>query len=189
MIDLTTSRHYARYRQWRNALRISRSSVLLAIMAFLLLTLPVSYRAGTETTHPHTVFQVMIDQARGATHLHGSESAAGHEHASVGTSNPTPAFLNLRLPLSTYLTMVSPELAVQRLTTSFWVFDHPPLTMQPDVPELTSLQVSSELATAMFALLLVLAALLVRTPLGRIRFASRFLTGVPVPILAPPPRI
>jgi hypothetical protein len=188
MIDLTTSRHYARYRRWRNALRVTRSSVLLAIMALLLLTLPVSYRAGSEVSHPHTVFQVMIDQARGATHLHGSEAAAGHVHASTAVTSPTPAFLNLRLPLSTYLTMVSPELAVQRLTTSFWIFDHKPLTMQPDVPELTSLQVASELATAMFALLLVIAALLVRTPLRRIRFGSRYLTGVPVPILAPPPR-
>jgi|GEM_PF-2722290 len=181
------STHYARYRRWRNSLRISRSSLVLIAMALVLLATPVSYRAGTEQAHPHTVFQAMIDQARGTAHMHGNDKVPTHDHAVI--QRMTPAAFNLRMPLSSYVTMVSPELAIKKLVTSFWIFDHKPAAMQPDLPNLTSVQGPADLATALFALMLLLALLLAREPVRRIWFGTVHLHGVSRQILSPPPRM
>lgn len=49
-------------------------------MALLVLLMPMSYRAGTETDHPHAFFQELIDLATGTPHEHGSRVGVSHEH-------------------------------------------------------------------------------------------------------------
>ena len=67
---------------------------VLVAMAALLLLMPISYRAGTEATHPHAVFQVWLDSARGGSHHHhgdhppeaASHHAAADHHADQGVT-------------------------------------------------------------------------------------------------------
>lgn len=192
MIVLAARRQLVRYRRWRASAGVSRSAVFLAAMALGLLVMPVSYKAGTEQAHPHTVFQIMVDTARGTTHQHGGERQVPHAHltgydAELAISTK-PAFLAVNLPLSAYAVMISPELALQHLMAAHWIPDHPPLSVNMDAPSLTSLQGSSELATALNSLLLLLALLLLREPLQRLWFGSRFLTGIRCQIESPPPQ-
>ncbi|MGN6484986.1 MAG: hypothetical protein ACTHMX_11345, partial [Thermomicrobiales bacterium] len=50
-------------------------------MAFLVLLMPMNYRAGTETDHPHAFFQEVIDLVTGSPHEHGAEVGFEHVHA------------------------------------------------------------------------------------------------------------
>jgi hypothetical protein len=192
MIVLAARRQLVSYRRWRTSTGVSRSAVTLAAMALILLLMPVSYKAGTEQAHPHTVFQVMIDTARGTTHQHGGERQAAHAHLTVNVTEPAiatkPAFLAVNLPLSAYATMISPELALHHLMAAHWIPDHPPLSVNMDAPSLTSLQGSSELATALTSLMLMLALLLLREPLQRLWFGSVTLSGIRCQIESPPPQ-
>lgn len=49
-------------------------AVLLMLVAGVLM-MPVSYRAGADVAHPHTVFQGVIDAIRGEPHHHGQATA------------------------------------------------------------------------------------------------------------------
>lgn len=57
---------------------------MLAGMALLVLLMPMNYRAGTATDHPHAFFQEAIDLLTGSPHEHGEDPAAaiGHAHDS-----------------------------------------------------------------------------------------------------------
>jgi hypothetical protein len=192
MIVLAARRQLVRYRGWRTSTGVSRSAVILAAVALSLLLMPVSYKAGTEQTHPHTVFQIMVDTARGTTHQHGGERQVTHAHLTGNDIDPAiatrPAFLAVNLPLSAYAAMISPELALQHMMSAHWIPDHPPLSANVDAPNLTSLHGSSELATALTSLMLLLALLLLREPLQRLWFGSRTLSGIRCQIESPPPQ-
>ncbi|MGC4189772.1 MAG: hypothetical protein QM589_00875 [Thermomicrobiales bacterium] len=55
---------------------------MLAGMTLLVLLMPMNYRAGTETDHPHAFFQELIDVITGTPHEHGAEVGEAHRHAS-----------------------------------------------------------------------------------------------------------
>jgi hypothetical protein len=65
---------------------------------------------------------------------------------------------------------------------------HPPSSVDLDAPSLTSLKASSELATALTGLMLLLALLLLGEPLHRLWFGSRSLSGIRCQIESPPPQ-
>lgn len=189
MVLLAAKRHFIRFRRGYIAPDADRSSAVFVAMALVLLTMPVSYRAGTELVHPHTVFQVMVDQMRGVVHEHGDASSTAHAHKPASTKHVIASpFLSVNVPLSSYAAMISPELAVHALMTDQRVPGHLPLTMSPDVPNLTSLQAPPELVSALAVLALLLTLLLCRQPLHRIWFGYAPLTGIHTRLETPPPR-
>ena len=123
------------------------TSILLGLMAMLVVAMPVSYRAGTEASHPHTVFQAMIDHATGHTHHHPGEDKP-HTHAT--TSTALSPFASPAIPLN---------------VLSAPTHDHATTAMQPepDVPTITNAKPSLDqpLIIASIAGLLILAATVV----------------------------
>jgi hypothetical protein len=87
------SRYHRILAHWRGALLC-----LLVIGTFMM---PVSYRAGTDSSHPHTIFQVMVDAIAGQTHSHG-EGAHQPERPA-----PSP-FAPLSVPLTALTADVDP---------------------------------------------------------------------------------
>jgi hypothetical protein len=118
-------------------------------MAMLVVMMPVSYRAGTESAHPHTIFQAMIDRATGHTHRHPGEHQP-HTHATTGSA--LSPFASPAIPLN-----VAHTLAPAPATA----------TMQPDpdVPSITTAKPSLDqplILTATLGLLLLAATVVVR---------------------------
>jgi hypothetical protein len=58
-------------RRWRN--------FTFAVLALALMTTPVSYKAGTDTTHPHAFVQFLVEAAAGTMDHHRTWSHDGHE--------------------------------------------------------------------------------------------------------------
>lgn len=46
----------------------------LALLGLLMLLMPISYRAGTETSHAHTIFQGIVDAIAGRSHHHPGDT-------------------------------------------------------------------------------------------------------------------
>jgi hypothetical protein len=53
---------------------------MLALLVMLVVLMPVSYRAGTDASHPHTIFQELIDLVVGQPHHHHDD---GHAHGTA----------------------------------------------------------------------------------------------------------
>lgn len=54
---------------------------MLALLVALVVLMPVSYRAGTDASHPHTIFQGLIDMVVGQPHQHGDDHHHDSPHA------------------------------------------------------------------------------------------------------------
>ncbi len=70
-----------------------RRDIVLCLLMLATLMMPVSYRAGTGSSHPHTIFQVMIDAISGTPHTHGEPVHQPERHT------PSP-FAPLSVPLA-----------------------------------------------------------------------------------------
>jgi hypothetical protein len=46
-------------------------SIRLGVLVLATLLMPVSYRAGSDISHPHTIFQGLVDLITGEPHHHG----------------------------------------------------------------------------------------------------------------------
>ena len=53
--------------------------IWLALLVPLMLLMPISYRAGTETSHAHTIFQGIVDTITGYRHHHAGDAGPGAE--------------------------------------------------------------------------------------------------------------
>lgn len=147
--------------------------------------MPVSYKSGTSTSHTHSVFQSLIDQAGGETHTHGDDE--------IGSRNATssPLYLTLNVPLSTIAEMESPIVTIGALVLTHHLthnagFDLP--QSSPDVPEITSLQATPDIGIAMVFLTALLALLLVQRPMRRIWHFTSIPKAFQLIPEGPPPR-
>ena len=189
MVRFVAQRHLGRFRRRHLAPSASIPAIVLAFLGLLLVLMPVSYKAGTATAHPHTVFQAIVDQVRGETHSHGDDSStpAG---AIVPATQPA-FFLALNIPLSTFADMASPAAAIElMLRTHHLLHDLgvAPAEQESDLPELTSVHGGTELASALTLLASIWALLLLRQPMRRIWFSQRILRGIRDALEGPPPR-
>ena len=55
----------------------------VGLLILLMLLTPVSYRAGSETIHAHSIFQGVVDTVTGHTHHHHQETGAATSRLSV----------------------------------------------------------------------------------------------------------
>jgi hypothetical protein len=176
--------HRAR-RRWfvRDA---SRSSLALGFLALILLLMPVSYRAGTQDAHPHTVFQAILDQVRGEQHTHAGQLASPETPAPARAS-----FLALNVPLSDWATLIDPGAALESMLRTHHVTHNLGASLpvpDPDLPELTSVHPGADSGAALAQLLLVLALTLLIRPVRRLWFTSPSLQGIRMLVEGPPPR-
>lgn len=192
---------------------------MLVGMALLVLLMPMSYRAGTETAHPHAFFQDLIDLATGTPHEHGSHVGASHEHGAgdaqhhhdAGTT-PAPVatlspFLAADIPLAAAVEVSSASRPVPTASLPFRSVkdsgqpttgavaadasrDVVVASLSPDLPGMTDVTPAAEKASA----ILVLATLLAGILLDGWRRRDLWTTGtrlfaVATRVEAPPPRL
>jgi hypothetical protein len=158
------------------------------MLALVLILMPVSYKAGTATAHPHTVFQAIVDQVHGETHSHGEEPAPAS--SSIDAAQPA-FFLSLNIPLSTFADMETPAAAIELMVRAHHqthTLGLPIVAFDPDLPQLTSVHGASELATALTLLATIWALLFLQHPIRRIWFSPSILCGIGEAIESPPPR-
>jgi hypothetical protein len=144
--------------------RPSPQAVILGVLVLATVLMPVSYRAGSDSAHPHTVFQGVIDLLSGHPHHHTVEPV---------NSAPASALFS---PLPTSLLLAVSH--VDRVATP----------AEPDIPELLGLSVPISALAAIQELRLLLLALLSSVVIGRIWTAHRSLVAIPSPVESPPPR-
>jgi hypothetical protein len=66
----------------------------LGLLVLMILLMPISYRAGTETSHAHTVFQGIVDAITGHPHHH-----SGDANAKLTESARLSPFVSVNVPL------------------------------------------------------------------------------------------
>jgi hypothetical protein len=189
MIRQAAQRHLQRFRRRHIVRGATGPAIALAVMALVLVLMPVSYRAGTESAHPHTVFQVIVDQERGETHSHAGDLPASH--ASEAPTSSSALRLPLNVPLSTYTTLNDPGAAIEamlRLHQTTHTFGIALPEVDPDLPQLTSVLGAPDLATALTLTSLLLVLFLLVQPLRRLWYSSAILRGIGHAIEGPPPR-
>ena len=89
---------------------------ILAGMALLVLLMPMNYRAGTATDHPHAFFQEAIDLLTGSPHEHGDDpaTAIGHAHDSHHHTAPRTGGADAVATVSPFLAADIPLAAAAR---------------------------------------------------------------------------
>ncbi|MGN6031243.1 MAG: hypothetical protein ACTHQE_06220 [Thermomicrobiales bacterium] len=188
-------------------------------MAFLVLLMPMNYRAGTETDHPHAFFQEVIDLVTGSPHEHGAEVGSGHVHAG---EEATHNHDHSHEPAATVTATVSPFLAadiplaaavraaaapVAPASSVAWparpAADGPVAqegvsgdrdvavaSLSPDLPGVTELTPAAEKGSAILVLATALAGVLLMASTRREwSDATGRLTAIARPVEAPPPRL
>lgn len=143
---------------------------MLVLLTALVMLMPVSYRAGTETSHPHTIFQVMIDMVAGHPHHHHGNHDDRADHAHAG--NPETGTADDAYSPGGHV----PD-ADERMD---------PTPSSPDIP--TSLGMSNpiDVAASIHALGALVAAILGGSAACPLWDSVRGSSGV-VPSLTPPP--
>jgi len=120
-----------------------------------MLLMPVSYRAGTETSHPHTIFQGMVDAVTGDRHHHsGDTEAEGVE--SLALSPFVPATVPLGSLMFDRPETADPGAAGPHRTGG----DRTTIPGAPDIPAQLGLSSPIESATAIHELGALIALLL-----------------------------
>jgi hypothetical protein len=128
---------------------LPRTSILLGLTVMLVLAMPMNYRAGTETTHPHAVFQTVIDTVTGRHHHPGD----GHLHTHAATSSAALSpFAPPSVPLNALHGQDQPSLPSASMHIA------------PDVPSIASMKPSLDQPVTIVAagMLVLLAAVVVR---------------------------
>jgi hypothetical protein len=152
------------------------TSILLGLMAALVLMMPATYRAGTESSHPHTVLQPMIDRATGRPHHHPGDTHVHRHTAEASHAGALSPFAPPGIPLNVLQT---PDRAHVAYTP-----------MQPDAeaPSIANMKptLDQPLILATMIGMLVLAAVVVtrRSAWERVRFPGACAIAPDIP----PPR-
>jgi len=148
---------------------------MLVSLVALVMLMPVSYRAGADVSHSHTVFQGLIDAITGQPHQHHGSPAddSGHSHARRDARHPGTASEQEQ-------GLIEPDHhSAERLEPK-----HP----APDMPTWLGLSTPIDATAAIHALGALVTALLggsVRRSIGE---AVRSLTGLSLALEPPPPR-
>jgi hypothetical protein len=153
---------------------------LLVVMAALILSMTMSYRAGTAFAHPHAFFQVFIDTATGHSHHDADELVAGAQPEQAGTFSP---FVPPDVPLQ------QPRGAAgvhYRVVGGYILYSAQANSHAPDTPTLSALTAPLEQATGIPALSLIVLLLLAADRQRAIWALTRIPRGAR-PVLEPPP--
>jgi hypothetical protein len=142
-----------------------RRDIVLCVLLLATLMMPVSYRAGTGSSHAHTIFQTMIDAVTGTPHSHG-EPILQPEYVT-----PSP-FAPLALPL-TALVMTDTTLDP---------------AAEPDTPVMLQLTSPISATAAIQLLALIVASMLLFSPYRPTWSSLRTLRPRQHRIDTPPPR-
>jgi len=164
---------------------------MLIAMVLAALLMPVNYRAGTETDHPHAFFQGLIDLATGTPHTHGADAL--HAHAEEGDRHggqrqpaaaPSPSpFVAANVPLAAAANGASEGGADQ-------LRDVAVASLSPDLPSVTDLKPVGDTWGTVALLGTVVAGLLAVVSRRR-EFSTLIdpLRQVCCRVEAPPPRV
>ncbi len=140
-----------------------RRDFLLLVLLGAVLMMPVTYRAGTDQAHVHTIFQGMIDAIVGHPHHHSGE----HEH----TAAPSP-FSPPGIPLS----------SIDGHHTA-------PITgAESDVPQQVQFAGPALAFTALLVLGALVAALVTRDGIRLLWRSLHPLAAIDLALEPPPPR-
>ncbi|MDQ3539524.1 MAG: hypothetical protein M3440_02450 [Chloroflexota bacterium] len=144
---------------------------MLALLVALIVMMPVSYRAGTDASHAHTIFQGLIDMMIGQPHHHHGEhdhgdSPGNAEHAVTGSSDGASG-------------STDPQVA-ERLE---------PNATSPDMPTLLGLSSPIDATAAIHALGALIASMLSGSAQRSLRASVRPLDGLTLLVDSPPPRL
>lgn len=141
--------------------------MLVSLVAFVVL-MPVSYRAGTGVSHPHTIFQGLIDMVTGQPHHHHGD----HDQA-LGNAKRAGAGTELNASRMSNQGQGSAERQDPNLSS-------------PDMPTLLGLSSPIDATASIHALGALVAAILsgsgARAIWGTVRTRSEL-----IPALEPPP--
>lgn len=138
--------------------------VLWILMAAMLL-MPVSYRAGTEQSHPHTIFQGLIDLVTGEPH---------HHHEAETAQTTRSPFAPLTVPLG--------------LLGDAGHQDDLAISGVPDIPRLLGVSMPISDQATIQALAVLIALLFAGSATRALWTAIRALDGIVPGIESPPPR-
>jgi len=137
---------------------------VLGILVVATLLMPVSYRAGTEQSHLHTIFQGLIDLIAGEPHHHGADTAQA-------ARSP---FAPLTVPLG----LLSDTNHQDDLATSG----------EPDIPRMLGISMPISDHTTIQALAMLIATILGGGAARAPWTAVRTLAGRATLVEHPPPR-
>lgn len=146
------------------------TTLVLGLLVVATLLMPVSYRAGTDQSHPHTIFQGLIDLIAGQPHQH--HDGEPHHHHDADTPHAGQS------PLATPPGIL--EAAGHQDDLG------PP--GEPDIPSLLGMSMPISDHATVQALALLLAALLAGDAPRAPWSATRTLAGRAPAVESPPPR-
>lgn len=153
-------------RRWLRPQTLVLITLLLATIA-----MPVTYRAGAEDEHPHTIFQGMLDAITGHHHHHGA-STESVEPAAVELS----PFMPVGIPLSI---LETPRLEPPHVDD---------LKGDTDAPELLGVSMPITSLASIQSLGLLVAALLAGVARRPLWSQAAHLLNHVVAVESPPPR-
>lgn len=169
--------------------RPSRQTVTILLLVAVLLTMPESYKAGTEAPHPHAFFQGVIEAITGHQHEHdGIADATSTPDASTAAGSLLSPFGGANIPLAASATVDSSPSTVTIDAATGAPLDTAALQTRIDTPHVTSLKPAADQGSAITAIGLLVSIWFAARPVRRIWFAVAHLTGNAVAIEAPPPR-
>jgi hypothetical protein len=146
-----------------NTVSATRRDLLLLLMVGTMVMMPVTYRAGTDQAHVHTIFQGMVDTLLGTPHHHPNH----HE----GGAAPSP-FSPPGIPLRT--------IDGHHTTTA--------TDADSDTPQQVELAGPALATTALLQLSSLVATLLAGWKPRPLWNSSQELSAIPARPEAPPPR-
>ncbi len=145
-------------------------SIGLGLLILLMLMMPISYRAGTETSHTHSILQGVVDTVTGHTHHHGEQPDAG-----TASSPVLSPFAPATVPLGSRTTAPVPSTGTQ--------------STAPDIPEHIGLYSPIETSSPIHELGSLIALLLSGTACAALWGSVNRLLQVCITQDPPPPRL
>jgi hypothetical protein len=161
-------------------------------LACVLLLMPASYRAGTETPHPHAFFQGIVEVITGQAHEHDGVPEATATQTRDSTSNSASIlspFSGANIPLSASAAVDDAPPSVKINADTGAPLDATPFRERIDSLQVTDLKPAIDQGTAIAAIGLLIALWFASDQLRRLWFATTRLTANDPHGETPPPRI
>jgi hypothetical protein len=178
MMVRTLTTHMRRWLRRQGAVEVSWVSAALLVATLAAVMMPVSYRAGADLAHPHSILQGVIDDLRGSPHHH-------HGHQATDPVPQASSLFAFDVPLS----VSSIGLVEAGAPTSLHRIPfEPDVTTDPDLPTVDNLVTGGDAAGAVSFLTAILVLLFTVVLDRRLWTMPIRLRGVVVPLRIPPPR-
>jgi len=164
-------------------------------MVSLLLLMPVSYRAGTDTPHPHAFFQGAIELVSGEAHEHADGTADRHAGQDAPVASATQASQASQASISPFIAADIPLAAARQVTDADELEESSPPRASiasaepnagPDTPQLTDLKPALDQGSAIASIGMLLILVASYSTVRKLWFSNSRLTGL-VSLLEPPP--